>query len=43
MPQMPQMLWLNPGLFGAIVGAIALAVIGFTQLGWLSSGRMLPW
>lgn len=34
---MPQMLWLKPGLLGAFVGAIALAVIGFTQLGWVSA------
>ena len=37
MPHMPQMLWLKPGLLGAFVGAIALAVIGFTQLGWVSA------
>ncbi|MEJ2123199.1 MAG: hypothetical protein P8Z76_21470 [Alphaproteobacteria bacterium] len=34
---MPQMLWLKPGLLGAFIGAIALAVVGFTQLGWVSA------
>jgi len=34
---MPQMLWLKPGILGACVGAIALAVVGFTQLGWVSA------
>ena len=32
---MPQ--WLKPGLVGAIIGAIALAIVGFTQLGWVSA------
>jgi hypothetical protein len=34
---MPQMLWLKPGILGAFVGAIALAIVGFTQLGWVSA------
>jgi hypothetical protein len=33
---MPQMLWLKPGTIGALIGAIALAIVGFTQLGWVS-------
>jgi hypothetical protein len=32
---MPQ--WFKPGLFGACIGAIALAIVGFTQLGWVSA------
>jgi hypothetical protein len=34
---MPQMLWLKPGMLGAFIGAIALAVVGFTQLGWVTA------
>jgi hypothetical protein len=26
--------WLKPGLWGAALGAIALAIVGFSQLGW---------
>ncbi len=26
--------WLKPGLWGAACGAVAMAVVGFTQLGW---------
>jgi len=37
MPNMPQMLWLKPGILGAFIGAIALAIVGFTQLGWVSA------
>jgi hypothetical protein len=32
---MPQ--WIKPGIFGAIVGAIALAIVGFTSLGWVGA------
>ncbi len=32
---MPQ--WFKPGLAGACLGAIALAIVGFTQLGWVSA------
>ena len=32
---MPQ--WIKPGIFGAVVGAIALAIVGFTSLGWVSA------
>jgi hypothetical protein len=34
---MPQ--WIKPGIFGAVVGAIALAIVGFTQLGWVSANK----
>ena len=34
---MPQMLWFKPGIVGACIGAVALAIIGFTQLGWVSA------
>jgi hypothetical protein len=26
--------WLKPGLWGAALGAIALGIVGFSQLGW---------
>ena len=32
---MPQ--WIKPGIVGAVVGAIALAIVGFTSLGWVSA------
>lgn len=32
---MPQ--WFKPGLVGACLGAIALAIVGFTQLGWVTA------
>ncbi len=32
---MPQ--WIKPGIFGAVVGAVALAIVGFTSLGWVSA------
>lgn len=28
---------LKPGLWGAAAGALAMAIIGFTQLGWISA------
>lgn len=28
--------WLKPGLFGAVVGAIALAIVGFSWGGWMT-------
>lgn len=37
MPRMPQMLWLKPGLLGAFVGAVALAIVGFSYLGWVTA------
>ncbi len=30
-------IWLKPGLMGAVVGAIALAVVGFSWGGWVTS------
>jgi hypothetical protein len=30
--------WLKPSLWGAAVGAIAMATIGFSQLGWTTRG-----
>jgi hypothetical protein len=32
---MPQ--WLKPGIFGAVIGAITLAIVGFTSLGWVTA------
>jgi hypothetical protein len=29
--------WLKPGAWGAVAGAIALAIVGFSQLGWKTS------
>ena len=29
--------WLKPGLYGAVVGAIALAVVGFNWGGWVTA------
>jgi len=37
MQQLPQMLWLKPGMLGAFIGAVLLAIIGFTQLGWVTA------
>ncbi|HEY8381540.1 MAG TPA: hypothetical protein VIL09_05235 [Microvirga sp.] len=30
--------WLKPGLFGAVYGAVALAVVGFVWGGWVTKG-----
>ena len=30
--------WLNPGLKGAVAGAAALAIVGFTWGGWVTAG-----
>lgn len=30
--------WLKPGLKGAVVGAAALAIVGFTWGGWVTGG-----
>ena len=30
--------WLKPRLFGAVIGATALAIIGFTWGGWVTDG-----
>jgi hypothetical protein len=29
--------WLKPGVWGAVAGAIAMAIVGFWQLGWTTS------
>ncbi len=34
---MPKLLWLKPGISGAIIGAIVLAIVGFAQLGWVTA------
>lgn len=31
--------WLKPGVWGAVAGAIAMAAVGFSQLGWITSGK----
>jgi hypothetical protein len=31
--------WLKPGAWGAAFGAIAMAVVGFSQLGWMTAGN----
>jgi len=30
--------WLKPGLYGAVCGAVALAIAGFTWGGWVTGG-----
>ena len=30
-------IWLKPGLWGVAVGAIGMATVGFSQLGWTTS------
>ena len=30
-------IWLKPGLWGAMAGAIAISIVGFTQLGWTTA------
>ena len=30
--------WLKPGLYGAAIGAVALAIIGFSWGGWVTGG-----
>lgn len=29
--------WVKPGVWGGVIGAIAISLIGFTQLGWMGS------
>jgi hypothetical protein len=31
-------IWLKPGLWGAVAGAIAISIVGFSQLGWITTG-----
>lgn len=30
--------WIQPALFGAVAGAIALAIVGFSYGGWMTGG-----
>jgi hypothetical protein len=30
--------WIKPALWGAVVGAIGMAIVGFSQLGWKTAG-----
>jgi hypothetical protein len=30
--------WVKPGLWGCVVGAIAISIVGFGQMGWISGG-----
>ena len=30
-------IWLKPGLWGAVAGAIAISIVGFSQLGWTTT------
>jgi hypothetical protein len=30
-------IWLKPGLWGAAAGAIAISIVGFSQLGWTTT------
>lgn len=34
--KMPE--WLKPGIYGGLVGAIALAIVGFSWGGWMTGG-----
>ncbi len=31
--------WLRPGLYGAVAGAAALAIVGFSWGGWVTGGK----
>ena len=31
--------WLRPGIYGAVGGAVALAVVGFSWGGWVTDGK----
>ncbi len=31
--------WFKPGLYGAAVGAVALAIVGFSWGGWVTGGK----
>jgi hypothetical protein len=30
--------WVKPGVWGAIVGAIAISIVGFNEMGWTTGG-----
>jgi hypothetical protein len=36
--QMQIPVWLKPGLWGAAAGAVAISIVGFSQLGWSTAG-----
>src|SRR5215210_9368300 len=38
-PTMQSPEWLKPALYGAVGGAIALAVVGFSWGGWVAGGK----
>ena len=29
--------WLKPGIWGGVIGAIAIAIVGFSQMGWTTA------
>ena len=31
--------WLKPGIYGGLVGAVAVGIIGFSWGGWVTGGR----
>ena len=31
--------WLKPGVWGAVLGAVAMAIVGFSQLGWTTASN----
>jgi hypothetical protein len=31
--------WLKPGIWGGVVGAIAMAIVGFSQMGWTTKSN----
>src|SRR6266851_8997870 len=30
--------WVKPGVWGSVVGAIAISILGFSQMGWTTGG-----
>lgn len=30
--------WLKPGIYGAVIGAVIVGVVGFTWGGWVTGG-----
>jgi len=30
--------WVKPGVWGAVVGAIAISILGFSEMGWTTGG-----
>jgi hypothetical protein len=30
--------WVKPGIWGAVIGAIGISIVGFSQLGWTTAG-----